>query len=98
MYAYICHGQGSISQTVDELIMQNSSGSYMNGNVQIKSKFVHITTAELLWHVQFCDMAESLKPSLTQKKLHKISFLSSFTVCEMGSWCHLSSPGSNFWW
>ena len=39
MCANICHGRGSISQMVDELIIQNSSCSYMNDNVQIKSQF-----------------------------------------------------------
>ena len=51
MCTNICHGHGSISQTVDEFIIQNSSCSYMNDNVQIKSQFC---TCHHNWAVMTC--------------------------------------------
>ena len=51
--------------------------------------FAYVMTAQLLCHVQNCDLFESLETKLEQKEFHKISVMSSRPVCEMSI---VSSP------
>ena len=53
---------------------------------QSSHNFAQVTTAELLWHVQNCDLIGSSKFELKHKKMiKKILVMSSLNVCEIGS-------------
>ena len=50
--------------------------------IQSGHKFAHVMTAQLSWHVQICDLIVSSKLKLDN--FHKISVISSLTLCVMG--------------
>ena len=45
--------------------------------IQSGHNFAHVTTAELSWHVQNCDLIRSLEWKLQQTEINEISVMSS---------------------
>ena len=54
--------------------------------MQSGHKFAHVTTAQLPWHVQKCDLIWLLCWSKINMNFGKIWIMSSWTLCEMGPW------------
>ena len=51
--------------------------------------FAHATTAQLSWHVQYCDLIGLSESRWKQNEnVLKISVMTSWSVCEMWPWLH----------
>ena len=48
--------------------------------------FVDATTAEMLWHVQICDLIEGLQSNLDSNEFQKIS------ICDLSSYIQVYLP------
>ena len=53
---------------------------------QSDNNFIHITSAQLLWHVQNYDLIWYIFSYINDINCKKIWNMSSYTHCEMGSW------------